>query len=262
MSNRIDILTHTQKNTQPLFCEHSAHNKVKLINSEKGNLQGYSCPECLNRGYFAFVDDSENIAVYPCSCMVKRKAEDRIKKSRLGDLHSRCTLNNFLTEQKSQQSALESANNFLKSISSFPWLFTFGRPGTGKTHLCVGICHELLDMGYDVSYMKWRDGSRKIKAVVNSNVEYERLVSPLKEVQVLYIDDFLKSGSKNITPPDISLAYEIINNRYIINGLITIISTEFSLSEISTFDAALAGRIFERSKNFSLDFSQCRNMRK
>jgi DNA replication protein DnaC len=118
-----------------------------------------------------------------------------------------------------------------------------GSVGSGKTHLCTAICGALLDQGKFVRYMLWRDESVKLKAIVNDG-EYEAEIKPLKNCQVLYIDDLFKGGA---TAADIKLAFEILNSRYN-RRLTTIISCEKTPEELLAIDEALGSRIYERSK--------------
>ena len=84
--------------------------------------------------------------------------------------------------------------------------------------------------------MPWRDDVAKLKALSLDNAEREKLIADLKNAQILYIDDLFKTGkaldgSSNPTNADISIAFEIINYRYI-NHLPTIVSTEKTPQEL------------------------------
>ena len=69
---------------------------------------------------------------------------------------------------------------------------------------------------------------------------------------ILYIDDFLKG---RFTDTDITLAFDLINYRYN-NKLTTIITSELTFSQLMGIDAAIAGRIKERSKGFFMEISK------
>ncbi len=235
--------------------------KTDRLNQEAGNLPGFECEKCKNRGFSAYVSQDGDIIAKECSCMIRRRAEARMIRSGLGDLLEKCTFETYEATDKPQKNALSLAKDFLEKKESCPWFFVSGKPGTGKTHLCTAICKELLASGYDVRYMMWRDDSRRMKAYANDGPQYDSIVNPVKRVQVLYIDDFFKSGKKDITTPDITLAFDIINERYNHSDSITIISTEFSIRELILLDNALGSRIYEKSKDFSLDFSAGRNYR-
>ena len=125
------------------------------------------------------------------------------------------------------------------------WFFAGGQPGAGKTHICTAILQEL-SLRYPVRYMLWRDESAWIKASLNEP-EGVALMSELKSVPVLYIDDLFK-GAERPTQGDLNLAFELINYRYNDESLYTIISTEKLLDDLIRIDEAIGSRIAERSK--------------
>lgn len=109
--------------------------------------------------------------------------------------------------------------------------------------------------------MLWRDLAVKAKALVNTD-EYHRILQPLKDVPVLYIDDMYKTGKgQSPTTADVNLAFELINYRYNDETKRTIISTERTLDELMSIDEAVGSRIYERSKGYRLDFSDKQNWR-
>ena len=118
-------------------------------------------------------------------------------------------------------------------------------PGTGKSHLCTGICGVLLESGHDVRYMLWRDVSRELKAVVNDTA-FNELAAPYKRCAVLYIDDFLKGGMGDA---DKRLAFELLNSRYN-SRRPTLISSELSIDAVLDWDEAIGSRIYERAKGY------------
>ena len=138
--------------------------------------------------------------------------------------------------------------------------FIGGQSGSGKSHLCTAIARELLYAGYEVRYSVWRDESVRLKAVIGDDKQYQSLIDQLKNIDVLYIDDFLKvpigRDESKPTSADLALALEIINNRYNANR-ITILSSEWNIKDIIGFDEALGGRIYEMSGS---DF--CLNIKK
>lgn len=80
---------------------------------------------------------------------------------------------------------------------------------------------------------------------------------PYKSVDLLYIDDFLKSP-KNAegkyilpTPGDLKLAFGIINFRYQ-SGMKTIISTEWGAMDLVDIEESVGSRIYQRSKGYQI----------
>jgi DNA replication protein DnaC len=203
------------------------------------------------------------IVACPCECRVIRKSLRNIAESGLSEQLERFTLETFRTETPLQEEVKTKAQAFLAAPTG-RWFYAGGQVGCGKTHICTAITGELLKQGKSARYMLWRDDSVKIKACVNDAAEYNALVEPLKNVDVLYIDDFLKTGGNNPpTTADVNLAFEIINHRILYERKITVISSEYSLDKILEIDEALGSRIYQRAKEFSVYIGKgaCKNWR-
>lgn len=186
-----------------------------------------------------------------CPCMGKRRNLLRIQKSGLERMMEDYTFEKFKAEEDWQRTA----KNTAKAYSTFGdgWFLICGNPGTGKTHLCTAICKVLIDMGMSVRYELWRELAPSMKASVNDREEYSAMMDKLKSIDVLYLDDFLKTrkvdGKRHYTDADVNFAFELINARYISRKR-TIISTELSIGEIMEVDEALGSRIAEMAKGY------------
>lgn len=230
-------------------------------NSTPGHLTGVDCPECKNRGTITEIRDGKYLVSVECRCMAKRRSLRRIERSGLGDLLSRCTLDSFKAGKPWQAEMKRMAKDFIENANG-DWFAALGSVGAGKTHLCTAICGELLNAGKEVRYMLWRDESVKIKAAVNDLDAYQKMVEPLKNVDVLYIDDLFKTkDGEEIRAADVNLAFEIINYRYLDRRLITIISSQKTMNEIMGIDAAIGSRIFQRCKNHCVELIGDKNWR-
>ena len=219
-------------------------NEPSLSLDEYG-LGGVNCDKCNNTGY---ITTERNGALYsrPCECMKKRRSMRRIRNSGMSDMLERYSFGKFETPDEERSNLKARALVFADRDEG--WLYISGTSGSGKTHICTAICKRLIDREQEVLYMLWRDMSRQLKALVNTE-EIEPLLRKLKTVQILYIDDFFKGSSSDA---DIRMAFEIINSRYNDSHLRTIISSEYGLEDILSMDEALGGRIYERSKGFRL----------
>ena len=100
--------------------------------------------------------------------------------------------------------------------------------------------------------MCYRDEVTYLKANITDDQVYTSYISKFKTATVLYIDDFLKG---KVTESDVNIAYEIVNYRYN-NNLPLIVSTEKKLSELMTFDEAIASRLIEMSKGRIIQFDE------
>lgn len=110
-----------------------------------------------------------------------------------------------------------------------------------------------MESGRSVLFMPWVDENTILKGIRCRPDEYSAEVSKWKRAEVLFIDDFFKTGKGvPVTGADVMTAYEILNYRYLQTGSITIISTERSCDEIMRIDPSVGGRIFEKSKDIMI----------
>lgn len=229
--------------------------EVKLFNESKGQLTGYDCPECLNKGtIYVARDNGEDSSVRyetvarRCKCMNIRAEINRMKKSGLENLSKKYTFRNFKTETDYQIAIKKIAKSYVKDCD-FKWFYIGGQPGCGKSHICTAIVSELIKAGKEARYMVWVEDASTLKSLTNDQ-SYDTIIAPYLNVEVLYIDDFLKTRrGENVTNGDINLAFRIINHRYNA-GKITIISSEHSLETVIGFDEALGSRIAEKTGTY------------
>ncbi len=206
----------------------------------------YRCELCHDTGQIIHrVPGSIEISVSECECAVKRRNALRIKRSGLADVMSRYTFEAYKTPDK-QTAAIKDAALRYVAESRGEWFVIVGRPGSGKTHVCTAIVGKLIEGGKNCKYMLWRDEVRELKALVNDNSAYRERMNLLKNVDVLYIDDFLKGRA--VSDGDLNVAFELLNARYNARKR-TIISGERTIGAIMDIDEAIGSRIYERSKN-------------
>ena len=230
--------------------------EAEIMNNIRGNLTGYDCEVCRNKGVIYYNNADDELVYKPCTCLAKRKTYQRIRKSGLGNVLDRYSFDNFVVNSDYQNMIKNTAMRFVNS--EVPCFFIGGQSGVGKTHICTAIMRELLNQGQSGVYMQWRTHSSELKQNINDQ-SYKSMIEPYKSADILYIDDLFKTrkGEKPTTS-DINLAFEIINSRYL-NWSRTIISSEFHLSEIIDFDEAVGGRIKEMCPGFKLDVARDRS---
>ena len=234
----LEILSRLRENSQDSSTTTSSQSKTL----EECGLDNFDCPLCGNTGNVLYQKDGMWYG-RECECMNTRRSLRRITTSGMSDLLERYTFENYKTPDDKRRGIKAKAEEYCDGEG---WMYFQGKPGSGKTHICTAICNRLMQKGKNVYYMAWRDESRKLKGLVNSE-EIDEPLNRLKRIAVLYIDDFMK-GSQ--TEADIRLAFEIINARYNDSKLRTIISSEYSIEKILELDEALGSRIYERSKGY------------
>ncbi len=233
-------------------------------NNTPGKLTGYDCPDCMNRGLFHDVVVKNEIpyeVVRRCRCMEIREIMRNIEVSGLSDLLESCTFDTFTADESWQADIKAAALRFLDDDTG-RWFVLCGQVGAGKTHICTAMVGELLRRGIAARYMRWKDESTKLKALVTDE-EYGQQIEIWKTASVLYIDDFFKvksgkdrNGNDNHpTQGDANIAFEILNHRYISRTLVTIITSEHTVDKLMEFDEATGSRIYERSKGFCINLS-------
>lgn len=249
----ISELIKTPKSDTETTFDFEAYNQrwCDNYNQSKGNLQGYDCKKCLNRGYFAKIVDGYEVML-PCECLEFRKTLHKIQKSGLKNSIDKFTFDSFTANTDWQEYIKNRAKAFVNNHEN-KWFYIGGQVGCGKTHICTAIVGELFKQGKTGQYMLWRDEAVKLKASVNDSTEYQKLIKPLKTVDVLYIDDFFKTErDRQPTQADINIAFEILNYRYSNDDLITIISSERTINELLDIDEAVGSRIYERTRESNI----------
>lgn len=199
------------------------------------------CPVCQNRGYILYRKNGYDYS-RECECMATRRSIRRIKNSGMEDMLKRYSFASYKTPDTERLKIMIAAEKY--SEADVGWFYISGRSGSGKTHICTAICSRLIERGKETYYMRWRDESRLLKALINSE-EIEKPLDKLKRVPVLYIDDFFKGGSNEA---DVRLAFEILNARYNDSRLRTVISSELGIEDVLDIDEAIGSRIKERSE--------------
>ena len=230
--------------------------QADVYNASVEDGDGYECDECKNKRYIASVRNGEMV-LRQCRCVKARTSLYNARNSGLGELLDKCTFSSYAATQTWQERIREKALNY--STNPFGWFYIGGSVGSGKTHICTAMVGEMLKVGKSAKYFVWRDEIVRIKASVNDEAAYAKLVNAAKNTDVLYIDDFFKAGAAP-TAADVNVAFEIINYRYNINS-ITIFSSEKSIDEIMEIDMATGSRIYEKSLNNYIYLSGDKNQR-
>mgnify|MGYP003290455081 CR=1 FL=1 len=167
-----------------------------------------------------------------------------------------CSFDKFETPEEWQKVFKEKAQAFCKDDAA-RWFYVGGQSGAGKSHLCTAICAHYIKAGKDVRYMLWRDDAVKMKSAVNDFEQYQQLITPFKNVDVLYIDDFLKTqDGTEPTRADLNLAFELLNYRLLDKDKITIISSEFTINRALEFDEATVGRIYQQAGEYKINIDR------
>lgn len=244
MQHRLEAILKARGASLEYTSEEWLQHKVDRYNAEQGNLTGYDCPKCLNKGHMLAVVNGYETYM-ECSCLGIRRSMRLIEESGIKDMMADCTFENFDAKSEWQKNMYDMARRYAENPCG--WFFIGGQVGCGKTHLCTAIVGELLKSGVGAKYCLWRDESTRLKGLVNED-EYEAEIKKYKLTECLYIDDLFKTKKGTpVTAADVNLAFEILNHRYN-NKMLTVISSEKTVSEILDIDEATGSRIFQMSR--------------
>ena len=241
--------------------EEDIKGKVNYTNGLEGDLNkrdGYNCPKCKNKGFIADIQFSQGhyreISIR-CDCMNTRKVINSLLNCGISlETLKRCKFENYKREQEWQQELYNKVMSYISDVveNKKPyWFYLGGQTGAGKTMILTATFRKLITKkclnGY---YLLWNNESKQLLNYEKRNVEkYSERLYELTTCDILYIDDFFKLDSDNSFNSDnTSLAYEIINNRYM-NKKLTLISTELTKDKLNEKDSAIFGRIFEMTNN-------------
>ncbi|MGC1783511.1 MAG: ATP-binding protein [Acidobacteriaceae bacterium] len=190
------------------------------------------CPRCGGLGLTLVHRNGEQFAA-ECICRVERKFDLRLKRARIPERYTHCSLENFDILRDADPSlgmALLATRRF---ADGYPLetggrglLFT-GSIGAGKTHLAVGLLRELIEQrGATGIFCDYRDLLKQIQNSYNPQVATTELeiLRPVFEAEILVLDEL---GAVKPTDWVWDTVAHILNTRYN-DKRTTIITTNYS----------------------------------
>jgi hypothetical protein len=118
----VKALMQAAKNTTALSCEE----RMALYNSRRGDLTGYDCPICRNKGFVFLMKDGYEYTM-ECECMEKRRGKWRLKRSGLQDMAERYRFETYEAKTSWQKSILAAAECFCEEREG--WFYIGGQVG-------------------------------------------------------------------------------------------------------------------------------------
>lgn len=230
------------------------HFDVSTLKAASGE---YKCRKCKDIGGFFVWDQDGYQSFKECECQVSRRIAEMLKNSGVSpEMYEKFTLDSFKEDTKTAAAMKKMALEFLTDKNA-TGIGYFGRSGTGKTHICIAICNELTrGEQKQHRYFQYNVEMRRLKAAKYDNEEFYRIISSFENAPVLYVDDLFKSAmnpaTKSLGGEDLSIMFGLINLRYI-NRLRTIISSEYTVEEISRQDEALGSRLYEMIAPYGME---------
>jgi DNA replication protein DnaC len=189
------------------------------------------CPICRGTGWKNIQVPGKSNRVTRCDCRVDARTGRLLKATRIPARYEHCSLENFETGANFDASLAGAKLNAVVFAEKFPLevkaglLFT-GPPGVGKTHLAVGILHELIrNKGAQCLFVDYRELLKEIQNSYNPSVQTTELeiLRPVFDAQVLLLDEL---GATRPTDWVWDTVSHILNYRYS-EKKTTLITTNF-----------------------------------
>lgn len=228
------------------------------------------CPDCGGAGWYkeAVAHTHPHFGkLFPCRCTLaernqhlKARSMDILSKLQddLGSELSMCRFETFdlsrAADAESRASlafALDAARSFLTDPRQ--WLYLYGAPGVGKSHLAAAIALAWVAQGLGrVAYASVPKLLRFLRAGYSDGSADDRLIA-LQLVELLILDDlgteYHKAGEGSGYGSTDSLLFELIADRYSY-GRATIITSNVSIDEI---DSRIGSRIKGKARRIFMD---------
>lgn len=228
--------------------------QIDKYNKAKIQSDVYQCDKCGNKGIIALKGDNDKIVYKQCSCYKIRLNRKRMKDLGLLDFvvsnDSDNTDNTNIQKEEWEIKCEEKINDYCNNNSNGFWFFIGGAVGSGKTTKCSKIISNMINKNLNLlaDYINW---DTSYKDIINCERDFNKLslksdiVEHYKNVDILYIDDFLRhKNPEQLKNDERDLAKCIIDYRYR-NKKITLISSELYYQEIEEMDEAIASRIYQ-----------------
>ncbi len=215
-------------------CEH-CHGKGVRLSILKNNLKAdvcgcFKCELCNNEGRLFREDEQGRSFMADCECQTLRKRVNMLTEAGLPGKYVRATLETYQPMNNTQKVALSRTKDFLSDFKNRPMdfmgsLIYMGNPGTGKTHLCVGVVkHLVMKLGIPCKFVDFFHLLSDIRQGYSEEKAEKSIIEPFVESRVLVIDE-LGKGKKGEWALD--MLDQFISARYNAGNKVTLYTTNY-----------------------------------
>jgi len=207
--NEIFTIAETKSTTCPTHGNYSS----KLV--QFGTRTGWSeCPACMEESCEA---ESRRHAIEIERRVKGAKLNAEIAQAAIPPRFLDRTLESYRATTDGQRKALacarEYAANFPANLTKGRCLILCGKPGTGKTHLAIGIAHHIIQAGHSAGFISVMNAVRRVReSYRRDSAETEReAIDSFARPDLLVLDEV---GQQRGTDDEKVLLFDIINARY------------------------------------------------
>ncbi len=201
--------------TKPAHCENHGDytsNLVKLPNKPEGAWSG--CAECLQDHV---KEQDQKIAIEAQKQQEQQRVNKVLGRAAIPKRFLNRNLSNFKVANDGQAKALSAAtryaNEWDSNLQDGRCLIMVGMPGTGKTHLAIGIALEVMEKGDTAMFCRAHEAISAVTETYSrdSKKTERQALDEFRKPDLLIIDEV---GRQRGTDNERMMLFEIINRRY------------------------------------------------
>lgn len=196
----------------------STHGAYEAAHYWAGNkIVPYGCPECKKINDATRVEDERQEQAQREAEAKRRKLEKLLEQSNVPVRFAGRTLQNYKVVNDDAAAALkaarEYADSFEQNLENGKSMIFTGKVGTGKTHLAIGIAHEIMKRDFFPLFMSVAAAIRHVKKSWRRDADRSdgEFIGDLVAPDLLILDE---AGVQFGSDTEKLIIFDILNQRY------------------------------------------------